>query len=90
MKKYIYSKGNEVVTVETDGFGTINNFMVTGLIGKDYGGLVSDGMMLKMGDVVTIPMILNIAKGCKCKVEAYDGDQYIVEESGDFTEDGEE
>lgn len=34
MKKYVYSKGAEAVTVETDGLATINNFMVTGLIGK--------------------------------------------------------
>lgn len=34
MKKYVYTKGVETVTVETDGLGEINNFMVTGLIGK--------------------------------------------------------
>ena len=39
MKKYVYSKGAEAVTVETDGLATINNFMVTGLIGKNYHGL---------------------------------------------------
>lgn len=26
MKKYVYSKGAEAVTVETDGLATINNF----------------------------------------------------------------
>ena len=40
MKKYVYSKGEETVTVETDGLAAINNFMVTGLIGQNYGGLV--------------------------------------------------
>ena len=29
MKKYVYSKGAEAVTVETDELGTINNFMIT-------------------------------------------------------------
>ena len=43
MKKYVYSKGAEAVTVETDGLATINNFMVTGLIGKNYHGLVQAG-----------------------------------------------
>ena len=59
MKKYVYSKGAEAVTVETDGLATINNFMVTGLIGKNYHGLVQAGLNFKMGDEVTIPMMLN-------------------------------
>lgn len=47
MKKYVYSKGAEAVTVETDGLATINNFMVTGLIGKNYHGLVQAGLNFK-------------------------------------------
>ena len=73
MKKYVYSKGAEAVTVETDGLATINNFMVTGLIGKNYHGLVQAGLNFKMGDEVTIPMMLNAAKTCECKVECYEG-----------------
>ena len=86
MKKYVYSKGEEVVTVETDGLNTINNFMVTGLIGENYGGLVHDGLYFKMGDEVTIPDMLNAAKRCKCKVECYEGPELIVDESADYTE----
>lgn len=85
MKKYVYSKGAEAVTVETDGLATINNFMVTGLIGKNYHGLVQAGLNFKMGDEVTIPMMLNAAKTCECKVECYEGNEPIIDESADFT-----
>lgn len=85
MKKYVYSKGAEAVTVETDGLATINNFMVTGLIGKNYHGLVQAGLNFKMGDEVTIPMMLNAAKTCGCKVECYEGNELIIDESADFT-----
>lgn len=85
MKKYVYSKGAEAVTVETDGLATINNFMVTGLIGKNYHGLVQAGLNFKMGDEVTIPMMLNAAKNCECKVECYEGNELIIDESADFT-----
>lgn len=85
MKKYVYSKGAEAVTVETDGLATINNFMVTGLIGKNYHGLVQAGLNFKMGDEVTIPMMLNDAKTCECKVECYEGNELIIDESADFT-----
>lgn len=86
MKKYVYSKDDETVTVETDGLKTINNFMVTGLIGKNYGGLVSSGLTFKMGDEVTIPEMINAAKRCKCKLETYEGNTLIVDESVDFTD----
>lgn len=85
MKKYVYSKGAEAVTVETDGLATINNFMVTRLIGKNYHGLVQAGLNFKMGDEVTIPMMLNVAKTCECKVECYEGNELIIDESADFT-----
>ena len=85
MKKYVYTKGEERVTVETDGLATINNFMVTGLIGKNYHGLVQAGLNFKMGDEVTIPMMLNAAKTCECKVECYEGNELIIDESADFT-----
>lgn len=85
MKKYVYSKGAELVTVETDGLGTINNFMVTGVIGENYGGLVHAGLAFKMGDEVNIAEMLNAAKRCECKVECYEGNKLIVNESADFT-----
>lgn len=80
MKKYVYSKGEKTVTVETDGLAAINNFMVTGLIGQNYGGLA-----FKMGDTVSIPEMLNAAKRCECKVECYEGGTLIIDESADFT-----
>lgn len=80
MKKYVYSKGEETVTVETDGLAAINNFMVTGLIGQNYAGLA-----FKMGDTVSIPEMLNAAKRCECKVECYEGGTLIIDESADFT-----
>lgn len=85
MKKYVYSKGEETVTVETDGLAAINNFMVTGLIGQNYGGLVHAGLAFKMGDTVSIPEMLNAAKRCECKVECYEGGTLIIDESVDFT-----
>lgn len=85
MKKYVYSKGEETVTVETDGLVAINNFMVTGLIGQNYGGLVHAGLAFKMGDTVSIPEMLNAAKRCECKVECYEGGTLIIDESADFT-----
>lgn len=85
MKKYVYSKGEETVTVETDGLAAINNFMVTGLIGQNYGGLVHGGLAFKMGDTVSIPEMLNAAKRCECKVECYEGGTLIIDESADFT-----
>ena len=85
MKKYVYSKGEETVTVETDGLAAINNFMVTGLIGQNYGGLVHAGLAFKMGDTVSIPEMLNAAKRCECKVECYEGNELIIDESADFT-----
>ena len=87
MKKYVYSKGEETVTVETDGLAAINNFMVTGLIGQNYGGLVHAGLAFKMGDTVSIPEMLNAAKRCECKVECYEGGTLIIDESADFTGD---
>ena len=85
MKKYVYSKGEETVTVETDGLAAINKFMVTGLIGQNYGGLVHAGLAFKMGDTVSIPEMLNAAKRCECKVECYEGGTLIIDESADFT-----
>lgn len=85
MKKYVYSKGEETVTVETDGLAAINNFMVTGLIGQNYGGLVHAGLAFKMGDTASIPEMLNAAKRCECKVECYEGGTLIIDESADFT-----
>ena len=77
MKKYVYTKGDERVTVETDGFGSLDNFMVTGLIGSNYGGMVHDGLDLKMGDRASIAKMQNVAQACSAKLEVYDGDKLI-------------
>ena len=90
MKKYVYTKGAQSVTVETDGLGGINNFMVTGLIGNSYGDIVAAGFHLQMGDSVTIAEMLNIAKACKCKVACYEGNRLLVNESADYSEGAEE
>ena len=78
------------MTVETDGLGGINNFMVTGLIGNSYGDIVAAGFHLQMGDSVTIAEMLNIAKACKCKVACYEGNRLLVNESADYSEGAEE
>lgn len=88
MKKYVYTKDAEMVTVETDGLGTINNFMITGLIGENYGDMVHAGFSFGMGDSVTIAEMLNMAKAIEAKVECYEGDKLIVDESADFTSGG--
>lgn len=85
MKKFVYTKGSQSVTVETDGLGEINNFMITGLIGKDFGDIVSSGFNLKTGDRVTIAEMINTAKTCKCKVSCYESNRLIENESADFT-----
>lgn len=90
MKKYVYTKGAQSVTVETDGLSGINNFMVTGLIGNSYGDIVAAGFHLQMGDSVTIAEMLNIAKACKCKVACYEGNSLLVNESADYSEGAEE
>lgn len=85
MKKYVYTKDEERVTVETDGFGSIDNFMVTGLIGTNYAGMVHDGLDFKMGDRVSIAKMQNVAQLCSAKLEVYDGDTLIEAESVDFS-----
>lgn len=90
MKKYVYTKGAQSVTVETDGLSGINNFMVTGLMGNSYGDIVAAGFHLQMGDSVTIAEMLNIAKACKCKVACYEGNRLLVNESADYSEGAEE
>ena len=86
MKKYIYTKGAESVIVETDGLGKIDNFIVTGVIGENYGSLVQAGFCFKMGDAVSIASMLNMAKLCKAKVECFEGNALVVNESVDYTE----
>lgn len=88
MKKYVFTKKvDEVVQmliVETDGLGTINNFMVTGLIcpkGMTYKDIVEAGFDLKMGDSVSSAQILNVAKATGCEVRCYEGDKLIEDES---------
>lgn len=85
MKKYVYSKLDERVTVETDGLGTINNFMITGLIGDNYGNMVYAGFNFGMGQSVTIAEMLNMAKAIEARVDCYEGNKFIVDESADFT-----
>lgn len=86
MKKYIYTKESESVIVETDGLGRIDNFMVTGVIGRNYSGLVQSGFFFKMGDAVSIASMLNMAKLCKAKVECFEGDVLVQDESADYVE----
>lgn len=88
MKKYVFTKKvDEVVQmliVETDGLGTINNFMVTGLIcpkGMTYKDIIEAGFDLKMGDSVSSAQILNVAKATGCEVRCYEGDKLIEDES---------
>lgn len=90
MKKYVYTKGSQSVTVETDGMANINNFMVTGVLGCSYGDIIAAGFHLKMGDSVTIAEMLNIAKTCKCKVACYESNRLLVNESADYSEGAEE
>lgn len=85
MKKYVFSRLDERVTVETDGLGTINNFMITGLIGDNYGNMVHDGFSFGMGQSVTIAEMLNTAKTIKARVDCYEGNTLIIDESADFT-----
>lgn len=85
MKKYIFTKLNETVTVETDGLGTIENFMVTGVLGKNYESIIEAGFNLKMGDTVSSSTMMNLAKKCACRVDCYEGSTLIVDESVDFT-----
>lgn len=85
MKKYVFTKGAEKVTVETDGLGTIDNFIVTGVLGKDYVSLIEAGFNLRMGDTVSSSTMMNIAKKCKCRVDCYEGNQLVIDESVDFT-----
>lgn len=86
MKKYVYTKGDERITVETDGFGSISNFMITGLIGENFSGLVQAGFNLQTGYSATIAEMMNLAKVCKCQLVCYDGDKVVEDESVDFTE----
>lgn len=88
MKKYVYTKGEERVTVETDGIGSINNFMVTGVIGlKPIGSeLVRSGFDVKMGDSTSVASLINLAKKCECDLVVYgDNDKIDSEASQNFT-----
>lgn len=86
MKKYVYTKLNESVIVETDGLGKIDRFIVTGIIGRNYSGLVQAGFNFGVGDAVSIPVMLNMAKLCKADVKCYEGSVLVVDESMDCRE----
>lgn len=87
MKKYIFKKDDQIVTVETDGLGKINDFIVTGVISETgYSALTQEGFDFRMGDVLTIASIQNIAKVCKCSVECYEGGVLVADETNDYTE----
>lgn len=86
MKKYIYTRGEESVIVETDGLGKVDNFMVMGIIGKNYGSLVQAGFCFRMGDEVSIASMLNMAKLCKARVDCFEGNALVEGESADYTE----
>lgn len=86
MKKYIYTKDHETVTVETDGLGKINDFIVTGVIAvKPYPTIIAAGFNFKMGDTATIASMQNVAKICECKIECYEGGKLVTDETNDYT-----
>lgn len=86
MKKYIFKKGDESVTVETDGLGKINDFIVTGVISETgYSALIREGFDFRMGDTLTIASIQNIARVCECSVECYEGGVAVLDETNDYT-----
>ena len=86
MKKYIYTKGAETVTVESDGLGKINDFIVIGVIAaKPYPTIIAAGFNFKMGDTATIASMQNVAKMCGCKIECYEGGKLIANETNDYT-----
>lgn len=72
--------------METDGLGKVDNFMVTGVIGRNYSGLVQAGFCFKMGDAVSIASMLNMAKLCKAKVDCFESNTLVEGESADYTE----
>ena len=86
MKKYIYTKDHETVTVETDGLGKINDFIVTGVItAKPDPTIIAAGFNFKMGDTVTIASMQNVAKICECKIECSEGGKLVADETNDYT-----
>lgn len=86
MKKYIFTKGEESVTVETDGLGKINDFIVTGVISTTgYSTLIREGFDFKVGDTQTMAFMQNIAKVCECSVECYEGGVLVADETNDYT-----
>lgn len=87
MKQYVYTNksGDKRITVETDAFGSINNFKVIGVIG-DTDHFIPLGFNLKTGDDVNIGTMLNLAKLCKAKLNCYEQDKLVVEESKDYSD----
>ena len=83
MKEYVFVRDDEQVRVETDAFGSIDNFMVIGIFGS-YSKLVSDGFSLSVGQLTTKEKVANLAVTLGCSLSVYDGGNLIVEESGDY------
>lgn len=87
MKRYVYSKGEARITVETDAFGSIDNFMVTGIFSDNADDMISSGFDISTGSVVTKAKMANLAKICQCKLDVYGtNDSLDEEESIDMTE----
>lgn len=83
MKEYIFVRDDEQVRVETDAFGSIDNFMVTGIFGS-CPKLVCDGFSLSVGQFTTKKKMTNLAVTLGCSLSVYDGGNLITEESGDY------
>lgn len=91
MKRYVYSKGESSITVETDAFGSIDNFVVTGIFTVKADEMIYDGFDIKTGDTVSKAKMANLAKVCKCKLDVYGSNETLIEEESiDMTEEEDE
>ena len=86
MKEYIFTRKNNEMRIETDGFGEIEGFIVTGVFGNQVKDLVHDGLDLRMGQSVTTSQMQNLAKTLKSKITVYDCGKVVEEETVDYTE----
>lgn len=73
MKRYVYTKEAKRITVETDAFAKIDNFVVTGIFkeGDGVDDLIHAGFDIVTGDTVTKAKMMNLAKVCECQLDVY-------------------
>ena len=91
MKKYVYTKGESSITVETDAFGSIDNFVVTGIFPVKAEEIINSGFDIQTGYPVTKAKMANLAKICKCKLDVYGAnDVYDEDESVAMSEEDED